>query len=164
MTDIDKLLDELIEVFETATLEQATAAKEKSDKAALDAEKGLEMRRMSMESMGESSKRKANDDGKGKEKRVRRTASDTFQYLNERISLDVEWKKTEFELKERELEEKAKKREYKELKLRQENESRGLEAIHSQLERHNEMLMQIHQQLQQQNALILTIIEHLNQN
>ena len=142
-------MDELIEVFETATLEQATAVKEKSDKAALDAEKGLEMRRMSMESMGESSKRKANDDGKGKEKRVRRTASDTFQYLNERISLDVEWKKKEFELKERELEEKAKKREYKELKLRQENESRGLEAIHSQLERHNEMLMQIHQQLQQ---------------
>ena len=156
-------MDELIEVFETATLEQATAAKEKSDKAALDAEKGLEMRRMSMESMGESSKRKANDDGKGKEKRVRRTASDTFQY-NERISLDVEWKKKEFESKERELEEKAKKREYKELKLRQEDESRGLEAIHSQLERHNEMLMQIHQQLQQQNALILTIIEDLNQN
>ena len=99
-----------------------------------------------MESMGESSKRKANDDGKGKEKRVRRTASDTFQYLNERISLDAEWKKKEFELKERELEEKAKKREYKEFKLRQENESRGLEAINSQLERHNKMLMQIHQQ------------------
>ena len=67
------------------------------------------MRRMFMESMGESSKRKAGDDGKGKEKRVRRAESNTFKYLNERISLDIEWKQKEFELKERELEEKAKK-------------------------------------------------------
>eukprot|EP00794_Sanderia_malayensis_P013443 gene13443-14826_t len=66
VTEIDKLLDELIELFDTATQEQKAAQKEKADKAALDAEKGLEMRRRSLESMGESVKRKSNDGDDGK--------------------------------------------------------------------------------------------------
>ena len=38
ISDIDKLLDELIELFQTATLERESSAKKSSDKAALDAE------------------------------------------------------------------------------------------------------------------------------
>ena len=70
ITETDKLLDELIELFERDNLEQANSAKEKANKVALDAEKGLEMRRMSMESTRESAKRTSNDDGKGKEKKA----------------------------------------------------------------------------------------------
>eukprot|EP00795_Rhopilema_esculentum_P005671 gene5670-10911_t len=95
ITDIDKLLDELIELFETASLEQANSAKEKTNEVALDAEKGLEMRRLSMESMGESAKRKSIDD------RNWRTGSDTLEFLNQKVKIDIEWKKKEFELKEK---------------------------------------------------------------
>ena len=70
ITETDKLLNELIELFETDNLEQANSAKEKANKVALDAEKGLEMRRMSMERMRESAKRTSSDDGKGKEKKA----------------------------------------------------------------------------------------------
>eukprot|EP00795_Rhopilema_esculentum_P005672 gene5672-10912_t len=164
ITDIDKLLDELIELFETANLEQVNSAKEKANKVALDAEKGLEMRRLSMESMGESAKRKSSDDGKGKEKRARRTASDTFEFLNEKIKIDIEWKKKEFELNERTLEEKEKKREYaeKERSWQREREEKRLTAIENQLERQNEMLAQINVQLQHQNSLIMTLMQHFN--
>ncbi len=64
-------MDEIIEIIESANLEHKYAAKEKVDNASLEAQKGLEMRRMSVESMRESTKRK-NSDG-GKEKRTRRT-------------------------------------------------------------------------------------------
>ena len=114
ISDIDKLLDDLIERFETANLERETIARQRADKTALNAEKGLEMRRMSMETMGESSKRQASDSDRGKEKRPRRVQKDTFEYLNDTLKLDFEWQRRDFELKERALEEKAKAREYKE--------------------------------------------------
>ena len=108
VTEIDVLLDELIELFETANLEHKTAAKEKSDKANLDVEKGREMRRMSLESMGESSKRKSNESGKGNEKRSKRTGGETYNYLKEKLKIDVEWRRKEREMKEWELERKKK--------------------------------------------------------
>ena len=100
ISDIDKLLDELIELFEAANLERETITKQRADKTALNAEKGLEMRRMSLETMGESSKRQASDGDRGKEKRPRRVQKDTFEYLNEKLKLDVEWQRRDFELKE----------------------------------------------------------------
>ena len=86
-------MDQQIELFETAILEQANSSKQKANKVALDAGKGREMRRLSMGSMGESANRKSSDCGKGKEKRTRRTGSDTFKFLNEKIEIDIELKK-----------------------------------------------------------------------
>ena len=100
ISDIQKLLDELIELFETANLERETIAKQRADKMALNAEKGLEMRKTSTATLGESSKRQARDCDRGKEKRPRRVQKDTFEYLNKKVKLDVEWQKRDFELKE----------------------------------------------------------------
>ena len=105
VTEIDKLLDELIELFGTENLLYKVAAKDKADKATLDAEKGIEMRRMSLERMEESAKRKSNKNGKGNEKRSRRTAGDTFEYLKEKLKIDAEWRRKEHEIRERDLEE-----------------------------------------------------------
>ena len=159
MDDIDKLLDELIELFQTANLEHENVTKQKADKAAINAEKGLEMRRMSMETMGESSKRQARDDGRGKEKRARRAQNETFEYLNEKLKFDTEWRRKEFELKERKLAEKSKSRESKD----KDNEffrahiERRFDAICNQMKRQNEILVQISKQLQDQNALIRSL-------
>ena len=73
----------------------------------MDAERGLEMRRMSIETMGESSKRQASDNDTGKEKRPRRAQKDTYEYLSEKLKLDIEWQRKDFELKERILKEKV---------------------------------------------------------
>ena len=43
---IDKLIDELIQLFQTANRERENLMKQKTDKTALDAAKGLEMRSM----------------------------------------------------------------------------------------------------------------------
>ena len=163
ISDIEKLLDELIELFQTANLERETVTKQRADKAALNAEKGLEMRRMSMETMGESSKRRqASDDDRGKEKRSKRVQNDTFEYLNDKLKHDMEWQKKDFELKERMLEEKVKNRENKEKErewYREHLESR-LDVVCKQLEKQNEMLTQMSRHLQEQQTLILTLVEN----
>ena len=158
--DIDKLLEELIELFETANLEQETIAKQRADKMALNAEKGLEMRRMSMETMGESSKRQASDGDRGKEKRPRRVQKDTFEYLNENLKLDVEWQRRDVELKERALEEKVKAREYKEKERDwyRDHVERRFDSICSHIEKQNQMLLQISNHLEEQKAFMLALL------
>ena len=127
----------------------------RADKAALNAEKGLEMRRISMETMGDSSKRRqASDDDreKRKEKRFRRVQNDTFQYLSDKLKHDIKWQRKDFELKERMLEEKVKNRE---------NKEKEREWYREHLERRqNEMLLQISRHLQEQQTLILTLVEN----
>ena len=82
----------------------------------MEAQKGLEMRRMSLESMGESAKGKSSDERKRKEKRTRRMGGDTIELLKEKMKVDLEWREKEYEMKKCELEEKARKRESEERK------------------------------------------------
>ena len=110
VTEIDKMLDELIEMFESAAIEQKAAAKNKVDKIASGVEKGQEMRRLSME-MKESTKRKSGSEcGSGREKR-KNIGVETAQYLNGKLKFDMEWRRTEQKLKAQQLEERAKDRE-----------------------------------------------------
>ena len=46
-------------------------------------------------------------------KRARGAQNETFEYLNEKLKFDTEWRRKEFELKERKLAEKSKSRESK---------------------------------------------------
>eukprot|EP00794_Sanderia_malayensis_P001523 gene1523-1684_t len=81
------MLDELIELFESAAEEQIVAAKEKANKVAGDIEMGQEMRRLSMESRGESVKRKSgNEAGAGGKEKQKNYGVETFKYLNEKLN------------------------------------------------------------------------------
>ena len=91
-------------MFENAALEQNTASREKSAKSAAEVEKGREMRQLSLETMGESAKRKGQRSDSGGEKRMRGNGRSTFELLNEKLKFDIEWRKKELELKQRELE------------------------------------------------------------
>eukprot|EP00794_Sanderia_malayensis_P017162 gene17162-18884_t len=156
LTNTDKLLDELIELFESAAQEQSVAAKEKANKVAGDIEKGQEMGRLSMESRGESVKRKSgNEAGAGGKEKQKNYGVETFKYLNEKLKFEMEWKEREQKLKERELEEKAKEREAdeNERKRREENAA---------LQQQNQLLMQVIQQQQHQYNLIMNIAEQIN--
>ena len=105
------MLDELIDLFESAAIEQKAAAKDKADKIASEVEKGQEMRRLSMERMKESTKRKSGSEcGSGREKR-KKSGVETAHYLNGKLKFDMEWRRTEQKLKAQECEERAKDRE-----------------------------------------------------
>ena len=168
VTEIDKVLDELIEMFESAAIEQKAAAKDKADKIASDVEKGQEMRRLSMERMNKSAKRKSGSEcGSGREKR-KNIGVETAQYLNEKLKFDMEWRRTAQKLKAQELEERAKDREAaeQERKRQEENEERNtvrmLEGMKEQLEQQNKLLIHLFQQQQHQNNLIMNLIQQIN--
>ena len=107
------------------------------------------MRQMSMETMGESAKRKSSKSGNGEEKRMRRSGGNTFEFLNEKLKFDMEWRTRELELRERELEERQKEREAAEEGRRkremsgERNVERCLEAVHIQLQQQNQLLPQL---------------------
>ena len=56
-SDFGKLLDELIELFQTSNLERENSAKQRAANEALNTDMGLEMRRMPVETMVKSSNR-----------------------------------------------------------------------------------------------------------
>ena len=168
VTEIDKMLDELIELVESAAIEQKAAAKDRADKIASDAEKGQEMRRLSMERMKESAKRKSGSEcGSGREKR-KNIGVETAQYLNNKLKFDMEWRRTEQQLKAHDLEERATDREAAEQgrKRREENEERTsvrmLDSMKEQLEQQNKLLIHLFQEQQYQNNLIMNMIQHIN--
>ena len=66
------------------------------------------MGRSSIESNGGSAKRKSIDEEQIKANRIRSSGNSTFELLNERLRLDVEWKNKEFDLKEKELQARVK--------------------------------------------------------
>eukprot|EP00794_Sanderia_malayensis_P013646 gene13645-15073_t len=59
ISESDILLDELIELFDTAATDRLTEDQEKKRKLASDLAKAQEMRQLSVESLGESRKRKS---------------------------------------------------------------------------------------------------------
>ena len=101
-SEIDQLLLEIVEKFEEAKdgIDKATAEKNETAKAEHSATQ--EQRQRAIKSLGETNKRKR--EYKGDEeppKRSRKTGSDTIAYLTERTE-------KEFEMREKELQQKRK--------------------------------------------------------
>eukprot|EP00795_Rhopilema_esculentum_P017010 gene17010-8515_t len=61
ITEVDILLDELLEVFSSAAFDQQAAEKEKVDKRVEDVEKAKELRQQSLETLGETQKKMRED-------------------------------------------------------------------------------------------------------
>ena len=104
-TEIDDALRDIIERFDEADEARAKLNDEKKCNAESDLCKAKEIRQLSLETFGESSKRKDIDDveNSGK-KQKRRSSCDTITYLTEKSQRDHELRKEELKLKERELE------------------------------------------------------------
>ena len=79
-SEIEKLLEEIVERFEEADCEAA----EKSQKADKDKAKAEEMRRRSMEKLGDTMKRKADETGESGRVKRRASGSETVVYLKEK--------------------------------------------------------------------------------
>ena len=105
--EIQIMIDELIGLFESAAIDQKAADKEKTDKAAADIAKARDMRQQSLETFGETRKRKNLGEGEGSGKRARNSGRDTLTFLQEKLKIDAEFRRQEMELRDRELEESA---------------------------------------------------------
>ncbi|KAL9976892.1 hypothetical protein ACROYT_G014233 [Oculina patagonica] len=137
-SELDLALEEIIEKWEAAEQEFHLDHQSKAKKLEKDKETAEEMRKMSMESLGASKKRKTDPDESVEEKRCkkRRGGSDTVQFLKEHSELEFQFKREELE---------AKKGEQSLLNEQQKQQQQMISMFQQQLQQQNQ-----HQQLQQQ--------------
>ena len=124
----------------------------------METAKAVEMRKLSMETLAASKKRKAetNNEGEKPKRNVSSSGSETIAYLKMKAEVDAELKREEMKLKKAEAEER---------KLQQDNLIAQQEALTSALnnatvaqQRQQEQLMQ---QMQVQNAALLTLMQNI---
>ena len=101
-TEIDDALLDLIQRFDEADSERKKESGEKKRKTEDELQKAQEIRNMSLETFGDTKKRKGDEtDVKGNK---RRRSSDTMTYLAEKSEREFQLRQEELKIKERELE------------------------------------------------------------
>ena len=163
----DVILDELIDLFEAATSDQQSAVQEMKEKQAAERKAAEEMRRMTMETLGESRKRRRGDEKEATEKK-RNVGKKPFEIVQEKIQFDVEMKERELSLKEKEIAEKARHRETIMEGQRQQERERSeirlmLQKIDNRLDEQDRTIREIMGTQKRQEKLLQTILEKLNQ-
>ena len=150
MSEIDKLLEQIIERFEESDKETGDKGKQAERSKTEDGKKAEEMRKLSMEKLGETLKRKGEEDG-GATPRKRASGSETIVYLREKAERDFDLRKEELETRKRDQTQQLQMFQYMQQQLQQ------------QQQQQQQMQLQ-HQQQQLQNQLLMTLIEKLNKN
>ena len=99
-TEIDEALYDLIERFDEADAERQKATAEKKSKVEEELVQAQNMRNASLETFGETRKRKENDTGEGSQKRSRRSTSNDFiSYFSEKHEREISLRQEELKLK-----------------------------------------------------------------
>eukprot|EP00112_Aurelia_sp_Birch-Aquarium-sp1_P020591 Seg5341.1 transcript_id=Seg5341.1/GoldUCD/mRNA.D3Y31 product="hypothetical protein" protein_id=Seg5341.1/GoldUCD/D3Y31 len=172
LSEIEVMIEELIDLFESAAVDQKAADKEKTDRAAADIAKARDMRLQSLETFAETRKRKNVGEGEGSGKRARNSGKDTLTFLQDKLKVDAEFRRQEMELRERELAERARLREIKEQQERERNVGNGeegnvaraMENMQQHMQQQNQIMMQMLQQQQQQGQMMMAMFQLFNNN
>ena len=93
------LMEEIISRMKECDINLNNEAKQKSKKVESDKAGGEDMRAKTMESLGETMKRKAEEISPSSSKKSRSTGSETIQFLREKMQQDMDLKKEEIDLK-----------------------------------------------------------------
>ena len=154
ITEVDEALADLLERFDQADEEFKVENNRKKAKIEEDMSKAQEIRRKSLETLGETSpstdatKRRSN-------------GTDTVNYLREKMENDSELKKVEFELKRKEREDTQ-----NQLRQMQEQQNAMLQQMSTSMQQQQQMslvfMQQQAQQQQQQQALLMALVEKLS--
>ena len=139
MSEIDKLLEQIIERFEESDKETGDKGEQAERSKTEDRKKAEEMRKLSMEKLGETLKRKGEEDG-GATPRKRASASETIVYLREKAERDFDLRKEELETRKR----------------GQTQQLQMFEYMQQQLQQQQQQMQLQHQQQQLQNQLLRT--------
>lgn len=181
-TELDQLLQNILEETEEALSTYDKETKEKQDKELLDRKRAEEVRQKALESLGQTQKRhvEENDDCQRK-KRPRKNGNETMMYLQNKAEREFDLRKEEMQLKRQEMEFQ------KEMQLeairKQNSTTQNVEKLfeHFQTQQLNlqQQLMQQQQQyqqmqmkqaqqqqqmMQQQSQLVFTLLEKMSKN
>ena len=146
LTETDKLLEQIIEMFEESDREGGENSQQVEQNKENERKKAEEMRNRSMEKLGETLKRKAADDGQVTPKK-RGSGTETLVYLRDKAEKQFELRKEELEVKKKE----------------QSQQMQMFQAMQQQLQQQQQQQqMQVHiQQQQLQNQMLLALINKI---
>lgn len=165
-SEVDIAMEQIIEMEQASQFEyENNSKKEKIDSDRMKAE---DIRKKAMEKLGETQKRKAQEDpDELKPKRTRRSGSDTIEYLKRKSENDLLIKNQELELKrkQQELEEERNKAvlaQQIQMQIQQRELQQRMEQQHQQQQQQlqNMQAMMLHSQ-QQQTQAFMTLLEKL---
>ena len=111
VSESDVLLDELIDLFDAAAVDQSAASQHLMEKQAADIAKAEEIHSVSMETLGETRKRRSGERTEDIGGSSRNLGKRAYDIIQEKIKFDVEIKERELNLKEMAVKEKAMHRE-----------------------------------------------------
>ena len=148
MSEVEDMVEDLIELEDAHLEQQRLHQEEEQKKAAEDKENSYDMRVKAMESLGETKRRKGDEDQK-KEKTRRSNGSEMLQYLREKNELMAK-----FRMEDKALEEEKQKEESK----------RHEEFMKMMLQQQQQFQAMIAQQQQQQNQLVMAVISKIGSN
>lgn len=182
-TELDKLLENILEETEEALSSHDKETKEKQGKELLDRKKAEEVRQKALESLGQTQKRhgEEKDDCLTSKKKPRKSGTETMMYLQTKAEKEFELRKEEMQLKRQDMEYQ------KEMQLeairKQNSTSQNMEKMfeHFQAQQLSlqQQLMQQQQQYQQmqmkqaqqqqqmqqqQSQLLFTLLEKMSKN
>ena len=144
-TEVDDAMCDILKRFEEAEEDHQKEQEEKNRKETENVQQAQDMRRTSMERLGETSKR--NEERKQKDKKRKRSdGTETLSFIKEKAMRDGEYKEKDLELRKQELD-------------LQKGQQRIITAQMQQMAQMNAAFMQ---QQQQQNALLLGLIDKLS--
>ena len=110
MTETEQALEEITEREDEAENEESNVNEAKAKEKQADKAKAEDIRKIAMERLGETKKRKADEENTGKKKK-RSNGNDTIVYLREKNEMLQQLKKEELEMKKKEVELEGKKHE-----------------------------------------------------
>ena len=144
MSEVEDMVEELIELEDASLEQQRLHQVEQQKKVEEDKENSNDMRVKAMESLGETKRRKGDEEKKGKKRRS--NGSETLQYLREKNELMAKFRIEDKVLEERKLKEES---------------TRHDEFMKMMLQQQQQFQAIIAQQQQQQNQLMMAVISKL---
>ena len=109
MTEVEMALEELIEKEDAAETGQRVVDNQKKAKDSQDRENAENIRKKAMERLGQTQKRKADENESEGKRKKRSSGSDTLSFLREKNEQAQEMQKEELELRKQQLEVESKK-------------------------------------------------------
>ena len=144
MSEVEDMVEELIQLEDASLEQQRLHQVQQQKKVEEDKENSNDMQIKAMESLGETKRRKGDEEKKGKKRRS--NGSETLQYLREKNELMAKFRMEDKALEERKLKEESTRHdEFTKMMLQQQQQFQAMMA----------------QQQQQQNQLMMAVISKI---
>ncbi|KAK3718610.1 hypothetical protein QZH41_004590 [Actinostola sp. cb2023] len=160
-SEVDRVMEEIIEQFEEHDREYDRISEGKKKKAEEEVAKAEEMRKQSLETYKNTQKRRDSDEPP---KKKRASGSDTMNFLKERNEMEIKIRAEDRDFRREEMERKAELQQ-EEFKLKQqelEDRRKQNDALHQQMllqQQQQQQLQLVMQQQQQQSSVMMALLE-----